>query len=150
MSSKGIMKLSGLVVGILVLLVVAFNSFTIVSAGTAKVQSFFGTVNQKPLLEGFHLINPLSSIDEYDTRNQKYEVMDLNIPTQDRFNSSANITVLYRIDESKTPFIKQNYGTADEYISKTVRQYLRSIIRDQGRMMQDSRSLAQSDKARLS
>ncbi|CAM0049681.1 lipoprotein [Vibrio phage K389] len=125
--------------------IIGLNSYTVVSAGTAKVQTTFGTVNQVHYGEGLHFpVNPLSSFDEFDTRNSKYEINGLNIPTQDRFNSTGNVTVLYRIQDSKTPFIKQNYGNASEYVDKTLRQYLRSIVRDEGRKIQDSRGLADS------
>jgi regulator of protease activity HflC (stomatin/prohibitin superfamily) len=141
-----IVKTSSLVVVLLLVLILGFNSYTIVSAGTAKVQTTFGTVNQQHFGEGFHFpVNPFSGFDEFDTRNNKYEVNGLNIPTQDRFNSTGNVTVLYRIQDSKTPYIKQNYGNAQEYVDKTLRQYLRSIIRDEGRKVQDSRGLANSD-----
>ncbi|HAY46959.1 MAG TPA: hypothetical protein DCY55_11850 [Gammaproteobacteria bacterium] len=126
--------------------VLALNSYTIVSAGTSKVQTTFGTVNPKHLGEGIHFpVNPMSDFDTFDTRNQRYEVNGLTIPTQDRFNSTGNVTVLYRIEDSKTPYIKQNYGTAEEFIDKTMRQHLRSIVRDEGRKIDDSRGLAQSD-----
>lgn len=133
-------------VAALTALIVGLNSFTIVSAGTAKVQSTFGTVNQSHYGEGLHFpVNPLSGFDEFDTRNSKYEIKGLNIPTQDRFNSTGNVTILYRIQDSKTPFIKQNYGNAEEYVDKTLRQYLRSIVRDEGRKVKDSRGLADSN-----
>lgn len=133
-------------VTIFVAFVLLMNSFTIVDAGTAKVQTTFGTVSDEALTEGLHFpVNPLSDFDPFDTRNNKYEVDGLNIPTQDRFNSTGNVTVLYRIDAQKTPYIKQNYGTAEEYINKSLRQHLRSIIRDEGRKISDSRGLAQSD-----
>lgn len=125
--------------------IVALNSYTVVDAGTTKVQTTFGTVSSEALSEGLHFpVNPLSSFDVFDTRNNKYEVNGLNIPTQDRFNSTGNVTVLYRIDAIKAPYIKQNYGTAEEYVNKTLRQFLRSIIRDEGRKMPDSRALANS------
>lgn len=126
--------------------ILAINSFTVVGAGTTKVQTTFGTVNPVSFGEGVHFpVNPFSGFDAFDTRNARYEVEGLNIPTQDRFNSTANVTVLYRIDGAKTPYIKQNYGTAEEYIDKTLRQQLRSIVRDEGRKLEDSRSLAQSN-----
>lgn len=146
MNKKKYFKIGGGVVGALLVAVIGFNSYTVVSAGTAKVQTTFGTVNQQHYGEGLHFpVNPLSSFDEFDTRNNKYEVNGLNIPTQDRFNSTGNVTVLYRIQDSKTPYIKQNYGNAQEYVDKTLRQYLRSIIRDEGRKVQDSRGLANSN-----
>ncbi|WP_413111189.1 SPFH domain-containing protein [Thaumasiovibrio sp. DFM-14] len=134
----------------LIIAALLFNAFTIVDAGTAKVQTVFGKVNPVHFGEGFHFpVNPFSTFDIYDTRNARYEVNGLNIPTQDRFNSTGNVTVLYRIDDAKTPLIKQNYGTASEYIDKTMRQHLRSIVRDEGRKLSDSRSLAQSDNVTM-
>lgn len=147
---KFVVKRVAGVLGGVVVLVTALNSFTITDAGSTKVQTTFGTVNQEAYPEGFYFpVNPLSGFDTFDTRNARYEVNGLNIPTQDRFNSTANVTVLYRIDGSKTPYIKQNYGTAQEYIDKTLRQQLRSIIRDEGRKLPDSRSLAQSDSVSI-
>ncbi|MGL6259571.1 SPFH domain-containing protein [Vibrio sp. WXL103] len=122
------------------------RTFVIVDAGTAKVETTFGTVNTSHYGEGIYFpVNPFSNFDTYDTRNARYEVNGLNIPTQDRFNSTGNVTVLYRIDAHRTPYIKQNYGTSEEYIDKTMRQQLRSIVRDEGRKIKDSRGLAQSD-----
>ncbi|KHT63922.1 hypothetical protein RJ45_09450 [Photobacterium gaetbulicola] len=134
----------------LTLVGLGLNSFIIVDAGTANVQTIFGKVNPNHYGEGFHFpVNPFSTFDTYDTRNARYEVNGLNIPTQDRFNSTGNVTVLYRIDDAKTPLIKQNYGTASEYIDKTMRQHLRSIVRDEGRKLKDSRNLAQSDNVTM-
>ena len=140
-----IVKICSIAAGVIAASVLVLNSYTVVSAGTAKVQTTFGTVNKTHYGEGLHFpVNPLSSFDEFDTRNSKYEINGLNIPTQDRFNSTGNVTVLYRIQDSKTPFIKQSYGNASEYVDKTLRQYLRSIVRDEGRKIKDSRGLADS------
>lgn len=125
--------------------ILLLNCFTVVSAGKSAVQTTFGEINPKYIPEGFHLVNPFSSIEEVDTRNQRYEIEGLNIPTQDRFNSAGNVTVLYRIEDAKTPYIKKNYGTSEEFIDKTMRQFLRTILRDEGRRVKDSRGLAQSD-----
>ncbi len=138
-------KIVGIAIAVVLGFILVLNLFTVVGAGTTKVASTFGTVNQTPLTEGLHFpVNPFASFDVMDTRNNKYEVEALSIPTQDRFNSTGNVTILYRIDWKKTPYIKQNYGTVNEYISKTLRQYLRSIIRDEGRKIADSRGLAVS------
>lgn len=120
------------------------NCYTTVPSGHVKVQTLFGKVTDTPLTEGFHIVNPLKSFDLISTRNDKYEIEGLNIPTQDRFNSAGNITVTYRIEGGKGNFIKTNYGDAEEYINKTLRQQLRAIIRDEGRKLKDSRSLADS------
>jgi len=139
--------IAGICMGILAFFtfILVINTFTVVDAGTTKVQTTLGTVNMTPYSEGLHFpVNPFSSFDSMDTRNSKYEVDGLNIPTQDRFNSTGNVTVLYRIQAAKTPAIKKDYGTVKEYIAKTLRQHLRSIIRDEGRKLLDSRSLSSS------
>lgn len=143
------LKLVAYLISTLFAVFIVLNSFTITSAGTTKVGTFMGKVDPSPYYEGVHLVNPLMSFDTFDTRNSRYEVNGLNLPTQDRFNSSANVTVLFRIEGSKTPAIKKDYGTARQYIDKTLRQQLRSIIRDEARKLEDSRALAQSDKVSL-
>lgn len=143
------LKLGAYFVTAVMVLLLALNSFTVTSAGTTKVGTLMGKVHPVPYTEGVHLVNPLMDFDVFDTRNSRYEVNGLNLPTQDRFNSLANVTVLYRIEGTRTPWIKQEYGTAEQYIDKTLRQQLRSVIRDEARKLEDSRALAQSDKVSL-
>lgn len=125
--------------------VLLLNMFHIVPSGKTAVSTEFGKVQPKHYPEGFYLVAPWASFEDLDTRNLRYEIEGLNIPTQDRFNSTANVTVLYRIEGSKVPWIKTNYGTQEEFIDKTMRQFIRTIIRDEGRKVKDSRGLAQSD-----
>lgn len=120
-----------------------FNAWTTVPAGHVKTQSLFGKVQNEVLTEGFHVVNPFKSFDTFAIRTDKYEVPGLNIPTQDRFNSTGNITVIYNIESSKVAYIRKEFGTVEQFIDKTVRQHLRSIIRSEGRKLKDSRSLAQ-------
>lgn len=127
--------------------ITAFNIYTIVPAGQTKVQTCFGEVTQEHFPEGMHIpVAPRCSFDTYDTREFKYEVNRINIPTQDRFNSTANVTALIRVNPSAVPSIKKNFGNMAEFLDKTIRQQLRSMVRDEGRKLEDSRSLAQSEK----
>ena len=139
-------KLAAVVASVAIIGGIALNSFTVVQEGDVKVQSLMGKVDQTEVLRaGFHIVNPLKSFDTYSVRTDKYEVAGLNLPTQDRFNSTANVTIMYSIDGNLAPTIKTEYGTAAQYIDKTLRQQLRSIIRDEGRKLEDSRALAQSE-----
>lgn len=137
-------KLGGVVVGGLFAAILAMNSYTIVDAGTTKVGTIMGEVQDRPLEEGLHFVNPLMGFDTFDTRNNKFVKENLLIPTKDRFNSTANVAVLYRVDNSKTPFIKKNYGTMEMFVDKAMSQFLTSIIKDEGRKIADSRGLADS------
>lgn len=131
-------------VAALVAIVIGSNCFTIVDAGTTKVGTLMGEVQDRPLEEGLHFVNPFMGFDTFDTRNNKFVKENLLIPTKDRFNSTANVTVLYRVDNSKTPFIKKNYGTMEMFVDKAMSQFLTSIIKDEGRKIADSRGLADS------
>lgn len=139
-------KLTKLRIGVILAALILWNSFIIVPSGSTKVGDIFGTVKMQHYSEGLHIVNPLMSFRSFDTRNARYVLSGLNIPTQDRFNSTGDITVLYRIRDELTPSIRQNYGTSAEYLDKTLRPQLENIIRDQGRKIGDSRGLAISDK----
>lgn len=131
---------------ILILIVLIFNSFTIVAPTETKVKVCFGKVDETQIYtSGTHLVNPFCSFDTFNTGEQKYEVNNLNIPTQDRFNSSANVTVLFNIIPSSVIKIRNTYGNEKAFIETSLRQQLRGIIRDEGRKIKDSRGLAQSD-----
>lgn len=147
MSTKKMLKILAYVVLAFAVFIVGLNSYTITPAGQTKVQTCFGKVQPDPLLEGFHFpVNPACSFDTYDTREFKYEINDIEVPTQDRFNSSANVTALIRVNPTSTPSIKKNYGDMSQFLDKTIRQQLRAMVRDEGRKLKDSRSLAISEK----
>lgn len=147
MKSLTIPKVIGMAVGAFLAIVLILNVFTVTPAGQTKVQTCFGKVQPQPLLEGFHFpVNPLCSFDTYDTREFKYEIESINVPTQDRFNSTANVTAIIRVNPASTPIIKKDYGNMEQFLDKTIRQQLRALVRDEGRKMKDSRSLAMSDK----
>ena len=140
------LKVLGYTILGITVLITGLNSFTIVSPTETKVQVCFGKVNETQVFtEGLHFVNPVCGFDSFNTAEQKYEVMQLSIPTQDRFNSSANVTVLFRNIPSKTIDIRKNFGNERTFIETSLRQHLRAIIRDEGRKIKDSRGLAQSD-----
>lgn len=126
--------------------IVVMNTFTITQAGMTKVQVCFGEVQEDKLFsEGFHFpVNPLCSFDTFDTRESREELENLSIPTQDRFNSSANVTVLYRIQPGAVVQIRKDFGTQERYIDVTMRKHAQAAIRNEGRNLKDSRDLAVS------
>ena len=63
--TKDTTKIAGIVVGILCILL-AFKSFTIVTAESQASVTSFGEVHQGKVLEGFNLIAPWWEIDEYN------------------------------------------------------------------------------------
>lgn len=146
LSKISLKKVVGVTAATVVGLSILVNSFTIVAPTETKVKVCFGKVDEsKVFTSGTHLVNPFCSFDTFNTGEQKYEVNDLSIPTQDRFNSSANVTVLFNIIPSGVIQIRNTYGNEKTFIETSLRQQLRGIIRDEGRKIKDSRGLAQSD-----
>lgn len=140
-------KIGGWIAGIVAVVVLVLNLFTVTQPGMTKVQTCFGKVQEgKTFAEGIHVpVAPWCGFDVFDTRESRYEIDALTIPTQDRFNSTANVTVLYRIQPSYVTQIRQEFGDQQRYIDVTLRQHLRAIARNEGRKITDSRGLANSD-----
>lgn len=128
----------------LLALVVGFNSVIVVDSTETVVLTNMGETEPAPLGEGLHTIAPWKGVTRFFTSNNKYSI-DMTIPTQDRVNSTATVTVMYRIEATKTPEIKRSYGTVDMFVDRALSLYLDNIIKDEGRKIQDTRGLADSN-----
>lgn len=104
-------KTLGIVAGIALFLVVtAFESFTVISAGHTGVQVTLGEVNSQPLTEGVHFVNPISQVKDVDVRLQKAELKGANAGTKDLQVVHTDIVVNFRLDPLKVPHIYKEYG----------------------------------------
>ena len=95
---------------VLPILIVLFESFTIVSAGHAGVQVTLGTVNPVPLTEGVHFVNPISSVKEISVRLDTATLKGANAGTKDLQVVHTDIVVNYRLDGSKVAHIYKDFG----------------------------------------
>ena len=103
--------MAGIAAGVLFFIgVVAFSSFTVISAGHTGVQVTLGEVNPMPLTEGVHFVNPISNIRDVDVRLQKAELKGANAGTKDLQVVHTDIVVNFRLDPSKVPHIYKEYG----------------------------------------
>lgn len=95
---------------LLPILIVLFESFTIVSAGHAGVQVTLGTVNPVPLTEGVHFVNPISSVREISVRLDTATLKGANAGTKDLQVVHTDIVVNYRLDGAKVAHIYKDFG----------------------------------------
>ncbi|QIO00860.1 putative SPFH domain-containing protein/band 7 family protein [Salmonella phage bastian] len=100
----------GAVVG-LGALILALNSYTVVQDGTVKTQTFLGKVSPNPVLPGFHIVNPFASFDTFSTKDISMKLDKLQVPSQDKFKSTVDITVMLQFDGAKAPMNRVNAGT---------------------------------------
>ena len=61
----------------------AFQSFTVISAGHTGVQVTMGEVNLQALTEGVHFVNPISKIRDVDVRLQRANLNGASAGTKD-------------------------------------------------------------------
>ena len=125
---------------VLVLVGLVLSSVKVIDPGRVGVQSLFGSVQADVLNSGLHFIDPVVEVTEFDARTQNYTMSAvtnegdktgddaIRVLSSDGLEVTIDLSVLYRVIPSKTPFILQNLGT--DYVEKIVRPVSRTAIRD--------------------
>jgi regulator of protease activity HflC (stomatin/prohibitin superfamily) len=133
----GIVNTVGIVIIVLGLLTSMIKQ---IGAGEVGVQTLFGKVQENVLESGLHFINPLVEVTTFDSRTQNYTMSAketegqqqgddaIRVLSSDGLEVTIDLSVLYKIDASKAPFILQNIG--ERYEDKIVRPVTRTAIRD--------------------
>lgn len=89
---------------------VIFQSFTVISAGHTGVQVTLGEVNPRPLTEGVHFVNPISSVKDIDVRVQKAQLEGQSAGTKDLQQVHTDIVINYRMSPQNLPHIYKEFG----------------------------------------
>lgn len=142
---KKIKKFIFVGITVLILIILGFNSYTIVQDGTVKTQTFLGKVDPKPVLPGFHIVNPFASFETYSTKDIKISYDKLQVPSQDKFKSTVDMTVMLQFDGSKAPMNRINAGTQEQALDKYVEQKLLSTVREFGKSVPKAQDLFNAD-----
>jgi regulator of protease activity HflC (stomatin/prohibitin superfamily) len=133
----GIVNTVGIVIIVIGLLL---STVKIIEPGKVGVQVLFGKVQDQILESGLHVINPLVEITTFDTRTQNYTMSAvgnegakegddaIRVLSSDGLEVTIDLSVLYKVDPSKAPYILQNIG--EEFVDKIVRPVTRTAIRD--------------------
>jgi len=129
----GVVSLAGLIV-------IISCCFTVVPAGHVGVTVVFGSVNDKSVPEGLHLINPFASVSKMSVRTETYTMSAIvdegtklgndgvTCLSKDGLKMPLDITVVYRLVPSDAPWIYQNIGS--DYEEKVIRPSARTAIRE--------------------
>jgi len=92
------------------IVVILFESVTVVPAGHVGVQVTLGKVSPEALTEGAQLVNPISQVRNVDVRLQKAELKGANAGTKDLQQVHTDIVVNYRLSGTKVPHIYKEFG----------------------------------------
>lgn len=133
------------IVGIVVASLVALNSYTIVEDGSAKTGKLFGEIKPIVYEAGFHMVNPLVDMTEFDIKENMFVLDNVTIPSQDKFKSNADVTVQWSIDPVKLPTLQRTIGRQDQIQNKVLVQPLLSILREAGRDVNKAQDLFKAD-----
>lgn len=128
-------------VAVAIALALGLNSYVIVNDGTVKTQTFLGKVNTSPVLPGFHIVNPFASFDTFSTKDIKIAYDKLQVPSQDKFKSTVDMTVMLQFDGNKAPMNRINAGSQEQALDKYVEQKLLSTVREFGKSVPKAQDL---------
>lgn len=119
--------------GLVLVLIVAFNSFKTVPPGHVAVSTLFGKVRPDSYAEGLHFpVNPLFDWYEYDAREKTHKEV-AGVPSQDQLQTKLEVSVQYRIRGSEAPRILQGTGNEAKVVEVHLVPKLRSLLREQGK-----------------
>jgi len=128
-------------VGLVVVLVgIALSAVKVIEPGKVGVQVIFGKVQDNVLESGLHVINPVVEVTTFSIQTQNYTMSAkesegavqgddaIRVLSSDGLEVTIDLSVLYKINPDKAPFILQNIG--ENYEDKIVRAVTRTAIRD--------------------
>ncbi len=133
----GIVNTVGIVIIVIGLLLSAVK---VIEPGKVGVQALFGKVQDNVLESGLHIINPLVDVTTFSIQTENYTMSArsgegkiegddaIHVLSSDGLEVTIDLSVLYRVNPVKAPFIYQNIGTS--YEDKIVRPVTRTAIRD--------------------
>lgn len=112
----------------------AMNSVILIDVGEVGVEHFLGSVNQRPHAQGVHVVNPLASIEKMTVREQSFPqggtIERIEAQTSEQLNVTLEVSVLYRIDATRTPSLFQELGTERQITAAIVLNSVRNGVRD--------------------
>ena len=126
------------VVSAVIIGLTALNSYTIVSPGEAKVGTLFGKVESAPLVEGFHVVNPMVDFDTYSIKDITVKWDGVKVPAQDKLKSSMDLAVTFRAKTSGLVNMKRTAGTLQNAFEKYVDPQVYSLLRECGKGVEQS------------
>ncbi|WWQ13213.1 hypothetical protein MM5_190 [Morganella phage vB_Mm5] len=138
---KRIVKLTAIGVAVVAALAIGSCSITVVPDGTVKTQKVLGEVRSEVLKPGFHVINPISELDVFSVQDQEIKFEKLMVPSQDKFKTAVDISVMIKFDGSKAPTARINAGVQSEALNRYVVTKLTSTVYEFGKSVKNAQDL---------
>ena len=105
------------------------SMFTQVPSGSVGVQTLFGQIQDEPLSEGAHLINPLSLVQEMSLQTFKASLPKESAGTKDLQVIHTDLAVNWRVQRDSVTSIYRSYrdGIGETILLPVVSESLRAV-----------------------
>lgn len=125
---------------VVIIVGVLLSAVKIIEPGKVGVQTLFGKVQDGVLESGLHIINPFVDVTTFSIQTENYTMSArtgegqvqgddaIRVLSSDGLEVTIDLSVLYKVNPVKAPFIYQNIGV--NYEDKIVRPVTRTAIRD--------------------
>src|SRR5471032_3467263 len=97
-------------IGAAILAVALLNCVHVVPAGHVGVVKLFGAVRSEPLKPGFYVLNPLTSVYDFNVRFQSAAAVKAEGGTSDLQEVFEDLTLNYEYDAAYAPYLYNNFG----------------------------------------
>jgi len=121
-----------IVIGILIL-ILFLAPWVVVPAGHVGVKSLFGQIDKEELQPGFHIKIPIEEVYNYPTRDQKLDLINVSVPSQDQLSTSFDLTVLWKVDTTLAAEALIESGPINDLRSKQLEPSVRTFLREAGK-----------------
>lgn len=121
---------------LLVALIVSFAVVQTVPTGTEAVGTRFGKITGEVLTEGFHVVNPINSWDQFSTLQQSTFLDDIWVPAADQQSALFDISIQWRIKPGMAKTLRATTGTESAVQELQFLPNARSAVRDAGRTVE--------------
>jgi regulator of protease activity HflC (stomatin/prohibitin superfamily) len=130
---EGAAKLAGYGAMAAGMLIIVSNAFTVIGVGEVGILHFLGTVDETPLNEGVHFVNPLADIEKMSVQEQSFPpgggVEVIEAQTSEQLNVTLEIAILFRLDRANAPELYRRLGSEATIKSSIVLNAVRDGVR---------------------
>jgi len=134
-------KLASIAIVALLVLMFGQRFFHSVPAGHVGVAILFGEVQPEPYPEGLNIVNPFLSWVDLDARDDSYKITQLEMPTRDQLLSKVDLSIQWRLDQTRAPELYRDTGDKDRMIQVHLHPKARSLIRELGTKIERAEDL---------
>ncbi|MDH3207012.1 MAG: prohibitin family protein [Gemmatimonadota bacterium] len=130
---EGAVRLAGYGAMAAGILIIVSNAITVIGVGQVGILHFLGTVDETPLNEGVHFVNPLASIEKMSVQEQSFPagggVEVIEAQTSEQLNVTLEIAILFKLDRENAPDLYRRLGSESTIKSSIVLNAVRDGVR---------------------